>query len=161
MSLTDELEALLASALDELAYDPPALAFLAPGQNVAWDECCAGQLWVRVLYMHPVNPLPQKVLSTAANCPYPLGAKIGLGIIRCQSGLERLDEGTFPTEANLTDDAERMLCDAAALFRALQCDQDLLVDMWTPLGPQGGCYGGEWTAWIGDFDLPNCGEESE
>lgn len=163
MSVTDELEALLASALGELALDggpEVSKAFVAPGAVVAWDTCCGGQLWVRVVKMHPVNPFPSKALDQVP-CQYPLGMQIGLGLIRCQSGIGNLDQMADPSEEALTGDARQMLCDAGALYRALVCDEGLLVDQWTPLGPQGGCYGGEWLAWLGEFDLPHCGEESE
>ena len=48
-----------------------------------------------------------------------------------------------------------------ALHTAVACcgDQDeTVVDQWLPLGPTGGCIGGEWTAWI-DITL-DCPEEA-
>lgn len=161
MNLTEYLTALLATVEAEVEECGPelALVFLNPGIDVAWDVCCGGQLWIRVVRMHPVNPLPQKVFKTS-ECGDRLGAQIAVGIIRCQTGLDALDQGGFPTEDQLTADASQMLLDMAAIFRVL-CDAGIMIDMWTPLGPKGGCYGGEWTAWLEDFNLPDCGEESE
>lgn len=167
MNLTDDLTALLASVKAEVEECGPglALAFLNPGIDVAWDVCCGGQLWIRVVRMHPVNPLPQKVFNTS-ECGYPLGVQIAVGIIRCQSGLEILDVASPKAEQfsafgeDLTADASQMLLDMAAIYRVL-CGAGIMVDMWTPLGPKGGCYGGEWTAWLEGFNLPECGEESE
>lgn len=163
-TLTEDLEALLAAVEAEVEECGPelALVFLNPGLDVAWDVCCGGQLWIRVVRLHPVNPLPTKVFNTT-ECRYPLGVQIAVGIIRCQSGLEILDTPSpkpaqfeaFGTD--LTNDAEQMLLDMAAIYRVL-CDAGIMIDTWTPLGPKGGCYGGEWTAWLEDFNLPNCEE---
>ncbi len=160
MSLTDDLTTLLAAVKAEVEECGPelSLAFLNPGLDVAWDVCCGGQLWIRVVRLHPVNPLPTKAFPVSA-CDYPLGTQIAIGVIRCQTGLEALDQGTFPTESQMTGDADQMLLDMAAIYRVL-CGQKIMIDTWTPLGPKGGCYGGEWTAWLEDFSLPNC-EESE
>ncbi|MBE3130028.1 MAG: hypothetical protein IMZ54_04815 [Acidobacteria bacterium] len=166
-TLTEDLTALLATVKAEVEECGPelALVFLNPGIDVAWDVCCGGQLWIRVVRMHPVNPLPSKAFPSSA-CGYPLGVQIAIGVIRCQTGLEILDTpepkpaqfDTFGTQ--LTGDAEQMLLDMAAIYRVL-CEAGIMIDQWNPLGPKGGCYGGEWTAWLEDFNLPDCGEESE
>ena len=153
------LAELLTKAEEALWCAPPSLVFLAPGAEVAWDECCEGQLWIRVIRAHPVDPPPSKTFNVNG-CGYRLGIQIGLGVIRCQTGLDSQDASKHPTAAQLTADAVTMLRDAGALERVL-CAAELIIDQWTPLGPKGGCYGGEWTAWLTDLQFPDCGEESE
>jgi hypothetical protein len=42
------------------------------------------------------------------------------------------------------------LDDAFALYRALRCCQgvEVAAEAWTPVGPEGGCVGGQWTAYL-------------
>lgn len=158
MNLWARLEADLQCAVDALTEDGlivPAHTFVAPGAEVAWDDCCEGQLWVRVVSMWPYGSFPNRDLSLN-RCAPPLAVQVGMGILRCVTGLERLDDQveSYPTAAQLTGDARQMVCDSAALHRAITCchgeelDEDLALDQWTPLGPTGGCYGGEWTYYI-------------
>lgn len=160
----EKLLACAVTQLEAVGAPVPDRRFIAPGLEVAWDDCCDGQLWVRIIKVHPVNPFPTKVLATVP-CPYPMGANLGLGILRCGSGLGQLDQPeAAPTIADLTGDARQMTCDMAALSAAIDCcydrigDGETTSDQWSPLGPGGGCYGGEWTLWI-DVDL-TCPEEA-
>jgi len=168
VTIVDDLTELLADIEEEVEKCGPSLAlvFVNPGAEVAWDVCCGGQLWIRLTRQHPVNPLPSKAYSESSECSYLLGLQIAVGVIRCQTGLEILDipepspAQYVAFEGQLTADAEQMLLDMSAIYRVL-CAAGIMVDQWTPLGPKGGCYGGEWTAWLTEYNLPDCGEESE
>jgi hypothetical protein len=158
VTIDTDLETLLAEAEEALWCDPPEMASLVPGAQVAWDNCCGGQLWIRVVRIHPVNPNPTKVLEERA-CGYPLGMQIGIGVVRCQQGVDLMDSDKHPTATQLGEDAARMLRDAGTLLGVL-CNAGYIIDQWTPLGPLGACFGGEWTAWPPEVQLPDCGEES-
>lgn len=148
----DTLGPLLIS-LRDAAYDrlvecerAPALVTLAPGNNVAWDNCCenGGELWVRVLSI-----LPQPAGSQPCDVT-DLQARIAVGVIRCMHGLQ--EEGP-PTAAEMTGDTLAMTADASALFHAIQDweptailhRKTLRIEQGTPLGPNGFCGGWEWT----------------
>lgn len=121
------------------------LVTLAPGAEVAWDNCCegGGELWVRVL---DITPMPQG--SQPCNIT-DLRARVGLGIVRCVHGLN--DEGA-PTSEDMTGDTLTMTADAEALLRAIRgwegtkqvTLQTLTVESGTPQGPSGYCGGWEW-----------------
>ena len=118
--------------------------FLVPGENVTWDECCEGQLWVRAISKTP------RMAKTKGASPDPLcmllgvDLQLGVGVIRCQSGLNSRDG--IPAPSQYTADAELMAADSEDIYRALVCCSDLTLtlDRWTSLGPEGGCFGGEW-----------------
>ena len=158
--LWTQLQTLLTCAATELtaaAVPVPANVAVVHGQ-VAWDDCCEGQLWVRVVRSWPSSTFPLKD-STLRPCGTRTATQIGLGILRCATDLDTLGWASNPSMAALTADARLGICDIGALYRALACCDDLdtrVVDQWTPLGPQGGCFGGEWTAWLaGSLSCPD------
>lgn len=134
-------------------------AFLAPGQQVAHDDCCDGQLWVRLISAFPSGrPFPNP--DSAQPCGILLMAlQLGLGIVRCAHTVD--DNGNAPTPEELTEDTLGGTLDASILLSAIQCCElplatDKLIGLgtWTPSGPQGGCVGGEWSLTVG---VGNCG----
>jgi hypothetical protein len=136
----------------------PAYRFVAPGGQIAFDNCCdcdheeddgcGGQLYVRVIKAHPVSPIPTKILREIP-CPDTIGVHLAIGVIRCAASLD--DDGNPPSAETLNAESAQMVCDMAALLRALECcdtdDERTTIDTWTPLGPAGGCAGGEWSFW--------------
>jgi len=154
MTLWDRFTEILGCVVDELVdigSPVPSHISVQPGA-VAWDDCCDGQLWVRVVRAHPTSTFPNKTLEVRP-CGLEVATQIGVGIIRCSTGLEALQWAEDPTAAALTADAQQQVCDMGAIYRALACcldwsDGDVIVDQYAPLGPQGGCYGGEWLAWL-------------
>jgi len=114
---------------------PVALISLTPGSEVAWDGCCDGELWARVIDITPV--------SSSRNCDIDyILVTAGLGVVRCFSGLDT--DGLAPTAAEMTADTVSMLADADALLRALQANS-VTIGRGVPLGPSGLCGGFEWT----------------
>lgn len=156
--LWPRLNRLLDCAADELdrlpEVDPaldgaPERRYVAPGAVVAWDNCCDGQLVVRVARAWPANPFPTKVLAQVP-CSYPIAVQIGLSIVRCVAVLD--DRGRAPSADETHADGHQMVSDMGALLRAIECclDEDAgdtVIDQWAPLGPNGGCAGGEWLIW--------------
>ena len=121
--------------------------FVAPGGEIAWDDCCNGQHWLRVTSVEPV------ISGAYTPCLIGWNVNIGLGVVRCVAVLD--DRGIAPSAAALTADACTILADTSALARALLetggvasvgCVENVTMNTWSPLGPTGGCAGGEWTA---------------
>lgn len=124
----------------EQAMDPAVgRAVVVPGQMSAWDDCCEGrgQVAVRLVQLSPFydrgcGPLYQV-------------ARIGVEHVRCVSTVD--ENGVAPTVGQVTEDAGRMLEDMLALRSALQCCdtvEGVVLESWNPVGPSGGCAGGEW-----------------
>jgi hypothetical protein len=134
------LQAVLDAAearLDECS-EPVGQTGILPGASIAWDNCCDGQLWVRVIDITPI------ATTNAAGVPCVTYLKIqaALGLVRCWAIVD--DDGVPPSAAEMEADATSMLVDADALMAALQ-DVGATVSRGVPLGPQGNCGGWEWT----------------
>jgi hypothetical protein len=150
------LEMILGQA--EPYLDPPVgRAAIYPGLEVAWDDCCSGQLWVRLINVVPsgVGQQPGAVVGCK---PLQWTALIGLGALRCAASVD--DSGRAPSPATLTAEALQMSADRTALAEALQCAiaqyvSQLSFVRWDSLGPQGGCVGGEWLVQV-NFDNCSC-----
>jgi hypothetical protein len=142
VGLSAELQRWLACAV--AALDPPVgRAFVAPGLEVAWDDCCAGQVWVRLLQLIPL-PQFQKRKASGENCAVDVWEiTAAIGVVRCVHSVD--DDGQPPTPEELTADGIQGAEDMQALMGAIQCCvQPSAFVRWNPVGPMGGCAGGEW-----------------
>lgn len=136
------------------AYPEAGRIFIQPGGDVAWDDCCNGQLWVRV-----IESLP-KMAAQARSAVDPRcllrgwQLRVGIGHLHCVSTLD--DQGRAPAANWLTTEASEVLTTAWAIQKALLCHAELgekyrpVMGSWRPLGPSGGCAGGEWQV---DLDI--------
>lgn len=130
---------------------PAGRVLVSPGGEVAWDACCDGQLWTRLIELAPMGA-STNTSFTSASVNAPCGvlmwqAVVGVGVLRCAAVVN--DAGDAPTPAVLTAEALAVTQDAADLAAALQCClapqvSKLRMVRWDPLGPEGGCVGGEW-----------------
>jgi len=132
----------LAVVQSELTVQPGRVV-LAPGVNVAWDDCCDGQLAVRV-----VNTVPQFQRNARQGCPVGFLVTLGVSLVRCVATLD--DQGQPPAPWEMDHDGSVMMRDMGQIATALQCFQpehalSSYLGEWVPLGPEGGCAGGEWT----------------
>ena len=155
--LPELLDELLGCA--EREVDPPAArVFLAPGLEVAWDACCDGQLWVRVVGVADGSdrvPVVPRLADGSSCAPPAWVVTLGVGVLRCTPVVD--DRGRAPSADALTGSAGQVLEDMAAVAGAVVCCSGLSGVggmLWTPLGPEGGCAGGEWTF---DVVLRGCG----
>lgn len=163
-ALGDILDCLLAALADHDAR--VCRSFIAPGLTVPWDDCCPdcggaeGQAWVGVgpAGMFPAGPFPSQDTSPQRCAPHEYAAEVVVGVLRCAHTVD--DQGHPPTAVQVTADAAKVHRDAAIVRDALLCcyaaDLDpgeFRLGAWAPLGPQGGCVGGQWTATI---RLPAC-----
>lgn len=127
-------------------------AVLSPGSLVSWDFCqCGGgegkQLWVRLVSITPFQ---------TATITYPCGGGwnvlAGIGALRCVAVLD--DNGDPPSPDEQAADTRLMVADMEALSEAIHNMssvygvEKISPMSWTPLGPDGGCAGGEWQVQI-------------
>lgn len=152
--LTENIAGIVAAytqaAHEALEVKPGRTLLVAPGAEVAWDDCCEGQLWGRVVNLAPLQSTSQQ---SARGCFEPFYLlSIELGILRCASVVN--NQGKAPRPETLTDEGLRGIADMAALLEAIQCnDRTRTIGRWTPRGPDGGCVGGFWTF---DVRVSNC-----
>lgn len=136
--LGPRLGRILQSVQDALVDAPPGRMVLMPGSQIVWDDCCNGQLWVRVVGVEPIRD---------AGCLYAFRATIGVGVVRCAAVLD--DQGRPPSAADVTADAVRQNLDLQIIGDTLACHDDVdALTRWAPAGPQGGCTAGEWQATV-------------
>lgn len=147
-NLAEVLTSYAVDTLEALEWTPGRVIHVAPGAQVAWDDCCDGQLWVRLAGLSPA-PKPQ----AQTNCVVPFYfAEVELGLLRCASVVD--EDGTPPTPTQLEMEGLAGLSDLGAMLQAIQCNPNTReVRRYTPQGPQGGCVGGVWTFQV---RLHNC-----
>lgn len=142
------LEGVLACAYAELT-PAPAWQAVVPGLEAVLDECCSGQVWVRLVQMQP---------RSNRDCITAWDATVEVGVARCVAVVD--DQGNSPTSAEVQADAAQLLADMEALQRALECCAKTvpnvhraIIGTWNPLAVDGGCAGGTWNATV---TVPDC-----
>lgn len=155
VALANKLDALLSCVCEALTNEgagPTCSCALYAGEEVAWDTCgmcddnLCGMGYVRVVdaFQSSTFPLPDDPQDT---CPGPLTVQVAVGALRCVPLPD--EDGTLPAAEEITESSLALIADMMALFSAALCCDGARVGNWEPLGPQGGCAGGEWTVWIG------------
>lgn len=122
-----------------------------PGTAVSWEFCegcdngTCGMGWVRPSSIFPYSTFPLAILESG--CRAPLAWSVEVGALRC---LPTTADGQLPSPDVLLESAAEQLADAYALYRALRCcdNVEIAAETWNPLGPEGGCIGGYWTAYL-------------
>ena len=132
---------------------PVCRAVLASGGSVPWDVCgessdgSEGQAWVAVGQVTPVEQFPAG--SPPHRCPPPEYATVlTVAVLRCAATVD--DQGRPPSPERMAADASKVAADRAAMRDAVVCclagglePGEWQMGSWTPLGPQGGCVGGQ------------------
>lgn len=141
------------TALRSAIGGSPASCCIIPGRDVAIDDCCAGQAWVRIVRVYPT--LPGEFPNPR---PTPLGAgcddgacwavELGAGTARCAPGQD--DAGLPPSDAAqelaarvLADDASRIRRAVLCCLPAVDGVEEIVVGEQSSAGPSGGCVGQE------------------
>src|SRR5699024_7839428 len=101
MSVMTVAQELLTTAWDALDRKP-GRSIIQPGLSVAWDDCCDGQLWVRINGVTPVY-------KGNSDCSVAFGVTYAVGIIRSVHSLS--DRGKAPTQGQITTDGLDMIDD--------------------------------------------------
>lgn len=144
-----------ASAFEALEEKPSRIIHVAPGAQVAWDDCCDGQLWTRLANLEAVrsqNPSGRGVGGAGVCGITHFIATLELGLIRCASVAD--DNGDAPPAIIIENEGIAGIGDVTALLQAITCKPTTYtVGRYTPQGPQGGCVGGFWTFQV---RLDNC-----
>lgn len=148
----------------------PSRACVVPGQQVAWDNCCAGeqggQLTVNVARAYPSRNFPDLDQGRPSNCVAPyMVVQYNVTILRCSPSQN--ERGKPPPCDALNANSELTLRDLEQVRIATACcllDEDSIVLLlgqpysWVfgdavTLGPEGGCAGSQLIAFVG---MPPC-----
>lgn len=145
----------VSDAVDTLEEKPGRVIHIAPGAQVADDDCCDGQLSSRIVNITPNQPRDRQaqLAAGASLCGIPFYiVTIELAIRRCAAVMD--DDGTAPLPGVLEAEGLVGIGDMAALLQAISCNKATRsIGQWIPYGPQGGCSGGAWTFTI---RMDNC-----
>lgn len=148
----------LCEALSDPTYGHPAPCFcgVIPGATVIQEltEGCAsernGVAWVRLALTYP-SATVGAVDTSLRNCNSGLGIDIEVGVVREHHAYY---ETEALTEAQMLDVALWQHDDMMAARRAIVCcgaldNEDYILGMYQPFGPQGGMVGGSWSLHVG------------
>ncbi|MGI5151376.1 hypothetical protein ACQEVC_34270 [Plantactinospora sp. CA-294935] len=148
--------ALRTAVADELAAalgGKPATTAVVPGRDVAIDDCCNGQAWVRIVRVFPTDPgeFPQgRTTSVTEGCDQGAfwAVELGVGTARCAPSQD--DFGNPPTAPDQERAAMVLADDAGRIRRAVMrrlpetaTVEEVFVGEQTSVGPSGGCVGQE------------------
>jgi len=164
-AILDQANELLLCVSAELAgldAGAPARSFVAPGAQIAWDDCECGQLTVHVLRAYPSDTFPiLKQDGPFTRCaPKLTVAEFIVTILRCVAVQD--DHGRAPTAAKLAANAVTDQLDRAAVRRGVICclepedprlRRNFLMQEQLAVGSEGECMGSELHVFVG---LPNC-----
>lgn len=137
----------------KLSPKPGRKILYNPGSQVAWDDCCNGQVWGRLVSISPLPTANPSRIPGLSGCAAPAFiATLELGIIRCAAVVD--DQGRAPSDMAVSRDGEQSIEDMATLLGVLaSLESTRSIVAWTPQGPEGGCHGGYWTFTV---SVPNC-----
>lgn len=157
-SLEPTLEAILRKAVSAFAEQGtlPKEVFLAPGAEVAHDNCCdgGGELYLRVVEIYPTGrPFPARDNGASVCGAALIAVTLAIGTVRCAHTVD--EYGTPPSAEQMTNDELQLLDDMAILHDVLArlsgegVVPKVSVSSWKPQGPRGGCVSGEWVFTVG------------
>jgi hypothetical protein len=147
---------ILGAAKDGLTM--PVNRYLITTGQIAWDDCCDGQLAVSFTRTSPTEAFPTEQVTLSAysesgSCtpPYEIG-EITVQITRCTP--QALNGQSAPSPDKLTAHAKQNLIDANQIRRSVAAALCTLHEDYTTqldyfirsqlmLGPEGGCDGSE------------------
>lgn len=104
------------------------------------EEVYCSQAWVRVM---DITPLGSE--TWGGDCGTVLQLTLEVGVLRC---VEIPEDGEAPNATSVLVAAMQSMDDMNAVYcAAMECEvwNSIESGQWTPMGPQGGQYGGYWT----------------
>lgn len=168
----DQAQALLLCVSEQLAATPagsPARALVAPGAEIAWDNCQCGQLTVHTLELVPSDTFPvQKQLPPFNDCGFAWWVvHYVVTILRCVTIQD--EDANPPAPADLTADAGIDLLDRWAVRQGIACCMQAYKAAnpagpprpWLPqsqlaVGAEGQCMGSEAHVLVGFLACGDC-----
>ena len=152
-----ELLECVCTNLEEHGSGPVCWCGVYPGNAVSFESCdeCSngscGSAYVNPGTTWSYQTFPSPAFDAA--CTLPLAYTIDVGIQRCFPTME--EDGTLPPAGVITETALNVMQDQWALHKAIRCCEfeqgKIVLGSWTPIGPQGGCVGGFWTAYLNPY----------
>lgn len=148
--VTAALAECLCVALEASGAGKTCFCGVVGGESPAWDYCgeCSGDTcgmgYITVQSVFPSSAFPEE--EAYAKCSTPFAAAITVGALRCAPVMS--ENGDLPSEEEMAEAFLATNADMGAILEAIQCCDafdDYALGSWTPLGPTGGCAGGEWT----------------
>ncbi len=140
-----ELGACLTVELREAQGPEICGTFLLPGAIPALgDYCSSGMAWVR---LQNITSVVDDQVRTAGGgtCYEAINKTVEVGVIRCAPVGASMHDA--PTVEQWMEATAVALSDMAAIRRAISCcSKGLALGVYQPLGPDGDCVGGFWTA---------------
>lgn len=151
IDVLDHIVTLLTDPVSGCAVSPLPCRFgVETGTTVAWDTCgegdCAdtdGQLWASLTALTVVGA------NSGPEC-VTVQWTAQVGVVRCAAPMG--EDGSAPSTTLTRADVDQQAADADAIRYALSCCEsrgdalrDVALVSWIPLGPAGGCVGGQWT----------------
>lgn len=145
-----ELVECVCTELATTGAGPTCWCGLYPGAAVSWEYCsdCSGGIcgmgYVRLAGAFPYETFPIPALD--ATCRKPIAWGVEVGALRC---FPQPEDGSILDPVAMAEISLSVAMDAAALLRAIKCcDYEAGLEIYRPVGPDGGCVGGFWTAFL-------------
>lgn len=149
LAVLETLRDAVAEQFETDGHDNFCLLTLMPGENVPFDycdKCDDGMAWVRLVSLQP----PQDRLERqTVTCYTEMSMTVEIGHIFAAPWPDA--DGDLPEQHEHHDAALRQIKSSDLMLRALLCtdlpgDETPAEPTYTPLGPDGGCLGGSWSA---------------
>jgi hypothetical protein len=152
VSVEEQIEKVVAAITKQLTSEesncalypvPKRIIGLYPGDAVAWDTCCDGQLSFRLVSLAPkyLTPGGRTAMTPCSVSWWDVVLEVQL--LRCVPTID--STGKAPTPAKLTESGLGIVRDMETVLKALTGEGNVYaVGQWTPVGPNGGCVGGRW-----------------
>lgn len=132
-------------AVCPLSPKPKRVIPVVPGELSSWDDCCDGQLGLRVASMTPkLNAQGSRALfGQPCNIEYWI-ISAEIEVIRCAASQN--DAGQAPSVQQVTANGNQGLSDMNQMLKALtSAGWVRSIDSFRETGPQGGCFASLWT----------------
>jgi hypothetical protein len=145
-----ELADCVCTQLTEVGAGPTCWCGVYPGAAVSWEYCSdcgsnvCGMGYVRFAGAFPSESFPLPAIDMS--CRKPLAWAVEVGALRC---FPQPESGHLLEPTAMAEVALKQAMDAAALFQALKCcGLEVAAEIYRPVGPDGGCIGGFWSAFL-------------
>ena len=149
MPVLMDLHECLCTELEKSGLSADCACLLVHGNvlNVAPPTAGKGVAWVGIQSIYPSKTFPSPV-SDRDTCVAPLAALVTVGLLRCYA--VKVNGESYEDMLLWMD---KQMADMAAMRRAIVCCglsvEDISLGVYTPIGPEGGVYGGTWTVTLG------------